>query len=164
MNPLQFQLVVQYLASGISVPQAVDVVQSTKELTGLAALGTITQATVCRYARYICALSLQKLSEILMTPTLWTFSIALDLSTHLGQSYIDIRLRVCWNGKLVNFHVVALPMFERHTGEAMFNILSKFLDNMCPVWRSIIVGVTTDGARNMTGRAHGNLQQASLSP
>jgi hypothetical protein len=39
----------------------------------------------------------------------------------------------------------------------MFNMIVKVLDVICPGWRDSLIGVATDGARNMTGRHVGLL-------
>jgi hypothetical protein len=50
-------------------------------------------------------------------------------------------------------HLLAIPIYERHTGLAMDNLVSKVLNAMCPAaWKSKLVDVSTDGAANMTGR------------
>ncbi len=128
---------------------------ATKEQTVLAVIGNINVASVCRSARFICALSLQKISEMLMSRRVWAFSIALDMSSHKGVSYTDIRLRLCWHGEILNLHLVSFPVFRRHTGENMFNVSANFLDNICEEWRNSLIGVATDGARSMTGRIQG---------
>jgi hypothetical protein len=42
----------------------------------------------------------------------WAMLLAGDGSTHYGQSFFDLRLRVCYRGNLVNLHLVAMLMFE----------------------------------------------------
>ncbi|CAM6028684.1 unnamed protein product [Sphagnum balticum] len=39
----------------------------------------------------------------------------------------------------------------------MFDMIVKVLDVICPGWRDSLIGVATDGARNMTGRHVGLL-------
>src|SRR5437762_4351207 len=46
-------------------------------------------------------------------------------------------------------------MFERHTGENMFNLISDFLGVICSQWRGKLLGVGTDGASSMTGHVGG---------
>jgi branched-subunit amino acid transport protein len=46
-------------------------------------------------------------------------------------------------------------MFDRHTGKVMFDMVAKFLNVLCPDWRIRLIGVASDGARNMTGRVAG---------
>ncbi|KAI2493008.1 hypothetical protein MHU86_2095 [Fragilaria crotonensis] len=113
--------------------------------------------------RVACAANLQKISELLQES--WGFSIALDSATHQSTSYLDLRFRLYSkkHRKIYNVHGCALPLHDRHTGEVMFNMLTKFLDVLCPNWKVSMLGVATDGARNMTGRAVGvvtRLQQA----
>ena len=47
---------------------------------------------VANYARFAVTLNLQKIAEMLEQS--WTFSIALDMSTHMSTSYLNIRLRL----------------------------------------------------------------------
>jgi hypothetical protein len=56
---------------------------------------------------------------------------------------------------IVNLHAVALPMFNRHTDEVMFQMVVSFLDVLRPGWKVHLLGVSSDGARNMTGRVSG---------
>ena len=37
----------------------------------------------------------------------------------------------------------------------MFTVVVKFMDALYPAWRDILVSVSTDGARSMTGRIQG---------
>ena len=46
-------------------------------------------------------------------------------------------------------------MFDRHTAENMFNLVSTFLDIVCPNWGSKLIGVGSDGANVMTGHLKG---------
>ena len=64
-NPLQFQLIIAYLASGLSFRQAENVLSQTKKLTSNAQLGSISRSIVTNYMRIVCALNLQKLFSIL---------------------------------------------------------------------------------------------------
>ena len=131
VNPVPFNLTVEHLAVGVTFRQVGSIIHATKEQTGLASIGSINKATVCRYAHFICALSLQNISEMLMTLSVWAFSIALNMSTHQGVSYLDIRICLCWQGEILNLHLVSVPVFERHTGENVFNVSAKFLDCIC---------------------------------
>ena len=90
-----------------------------------------------------------------MTPSVWDFSIALEISTHQGVLYLDIRIRLCWQVDILNLHLVSIPVFDRHTGENMFNVYTKFFDCICQEWRNIIVGIVNDCACSMTGRIKG---------
>jgi hypothetical protein len=153
-NPVQFYLSIDYISVGCSFRQTARLLHSTKERTGLAAIGCCTDATVAKYVRFICAINLQIISEMLSK--CWTFSVALDMSTHMSTSYLDLRLRVHDNRKgIVNVHFLSIPVYERRTGEVIFDTCSKALNILCPSWRDIIIGVTTDGEKKMTGNTSG---------
>ena len=74
---------------------------------------------------------------------------------HYGMSYFDNRIRFHRDGILYNVHVLAIPMFEQHSGENMSNLISNFLDIVCSDWRVKLIGVSTDGASVMTGPVKG---------
>jgi hypothetical protein len=78
-------------------------------------------------------------------------SLVGDGSTYRGQSFFDLRLHVCYCDDLVNLHLVALPMFERHSAVNIFNLIAKFMDAMYSKWRSKLIGVSTDDENTMTG-------------
>jgi hypothetical protein len=97
----------------------------------------------------------------------WAFSLASDGSTHYGKSYLDNRIRIHRDGKLYNLHLVAVPMYGKHTGENMFNLISRILDIVCRRWRSQLIGVAADGASSMTGKFQGvvtRLNEVSTNP
>ena len=103
----------------------------------------------------ICAISLQRLSNILNDPVVWTFSLANDSSTHYGHSYLDNRIRFHRNGIIHNVHALAIPIFDRHTGENMFQLVSNFLNVICLQWCARLISVGTDGASSMIGSLKG---------
>lgn len=85
----------------------------------------------------------------------WAFSLVNDVSTYYGKSYFDNRIRVHVNGKLHNYHLVAIAMYEQHTGENMFTLVMHVLDIICPRWRRQLIGVRSNGANSMTGHLQG---------
>ena len=152
-NRLQFDLIVDYVSAGASFRSASRILQMTKNRTEMASIGSANQGKVADYIRMVCALNLQKLSDALATT--WTFSLAMDMSTHVSTSYLDIRIRLLICGAIQNFHLIAIPMFCSHTGEEIFNHAAKVLDVICPSWRNLIVSISTDGERKMTGLVRG---------
>jgi hypothetical protein len=152
-NALQFRLILSYIAAGLSFRQCVNVCQGTKEATALGQIGNVSMAKVIRSTRYICAMSYQMISDILHK--VWAFSIAFDGGNKSNTSYFDVRIRFTMENNLHNKHLVALPMRERHTGEYMFRLMFEFLDALYPGWKSKLIGISSDGASNMTGSISG---------
>jgi hypothetical protein len=56
---------------------------------------------------------------------------------------------------IYNLHGCTLPLHDRHTGEVMHDMINKFLSVIFHHWKIVLLGVVSDGARNMTGRAAG---------
>ena len=56
-------------------------------------------------------------------------------------------------------------MFTYHTGEQIYLHAKKILDILCPEWKSIMLSITTDGEKKMTGHIQGvatRFEQAAL--
>jgi hypothetical protein len=107
--------------------------------------------------RIYCTESFQIIADALRF--CWAFSIALDGGNKASVSYLDFQLRLVLGYELFNIHLIAAPMYVSHTGDNMFALCSKILDVLCPNWREKVIGVTTDGASNMTGRHVGIITQ-----
>jgi hypothetical protein len=86
----------------------------------------------------------------------WTFSIAVDGGDDgSGTSLMDVCVRVHVDGYLHNLHVAAIPMHCSHTGLYMYRIIDKVLLALDPLYRTKVVGVSTDGASSMTEALRG---------
>jgi hypothetical protein len=152
-TPRRFSLLVGCVALGASFRLAARMVQLVRDESGLSLYGGCTDLMASNYTRVACAVCLQIISDVL--GEVKGYSIALDCSTLHGMSYIDIRIRFTLHGVLNNFHLLALPLFGRHTGELMFEALVRFMDALYLPWRETLVGISTDGDRSMTGRVQG---------
>jgi len=120
----------------------------------MSVFGGCNDVMASNYTCIVCAALLQILSDVISQ--VWAFSLAFDGSTHQGMSYLDVRVRFVWLGVLYNFHLMAIPLFVRHTGENLFRVLQKFLDALLEdSWKHTCIRVSTDGARNMIGRVQG---------
>ena len=93
--------------------------------------------------------------NILLTDYVWAFSIAFDGGNKSNQSYVDVHICFCLDCQVYNLHLIALPIHERHTGLNMYNLIKKFLDALCCGWKDKLIGISTDGASNMTGQYQG---------
>jgi hypothetical protein len=152
-NTKQFQLVTQYFAAGLSFRQVSQVIMETKEVFGIGSIGSCSEGIVSRYARYICAMNLQCIAELLRQ--CWVFSVALDIATHMATSYCDVRIRNCHKSTVHDFHLLSIPVLERHAGESIFNTFAKAMDALFPDWRETITGASSDGEKKMKGRHQG---------
>ena len=121
-------------------------------------IGSLMDTKAAGYARTVLAHSLHLIATILdpqKNQSTWAFSLANDASTHYGRSYLNNHIRIHVNGKLHNFHLLAIPMYETHTGENMFHLIMHVLDIVCPCWRMQLIGVGSDGASSMTSQFQG---------
>lgn len=87
---------------------------------------------VSQFARVILAATLQMISDILLDPAVWAFSLAADSSTHLGVPFLDQQVRVCLKGTLHNLHIVLVSFFDRHTSQNYVKLITTLLNIMCP--------------------------------
>lgn len=114
-----------------------------------------SRGDVTNFILVVCAVNLQRISDLLAES--WAFSLAWHGATHQSCSYNYIIFRIHFKSinDICNAHVCALPMFDRHNGQVMFEMTPKLLDDLCPTWRSKLLSVSSDCARNMTGRFNG---------
>ena len=148
-NPIQFGLIVDYLSVGLSFREVAKVILMTKEETGMTSIGSVSEGKVTAIAWVVCYHSLELISNLLMK--CWTFSLAMDMSTHMSTSYLDIQIWFFYSGTIQNFHLVAVSLFTCYTGEQIYLHAKKILDILCPEWQSIMLSITTDGENSMTG-------------
>jgi hypothetical protein len=146
-------LVAQYLAAGLSFRHVSQVIMETKEVLGIGSIGSCSEGILSRYARFICAMNLQCIAELLRQ--CWAFSVALDTATHMETSYCDVRIRICHKSTVHDFHLLSILVHERHTGETIFNTIAKAMDALFPDWRETITGASSDGEKMMIGRHQG---------
>lgn len=101
-----------------------------------------------------------------MLTRVWTFSVPMDISNHMDTSYMQSRIRLHWNGHALNFHLLAIPILSRHTGEQIFLRIAKALDLLAPGWEKMVVSISNDCLRKVTGRIQSvasRIEQAALS-
>ena len=156
-SKLQFYSCNKMVSNGLSFRQVLrNVMEDMKETLQLSTLRLMSPEKVSSYVRIACASNLQTIAAILKES--WAFSIALDGRNKSDTSYLDVRIRVVSSrGVLLNLHLLAIPMSERHAGEHMFELVSTALDNLAPDWKTQIISVTTDGASSMTVQYRGCL-------
>lgn len=152
-NKKRFDMAWKFLAAGSSFRQLERYMKIVTEETGISYYSGVSDTSASVYSRIVCGISLEYLSQILSS--VWAFALALDSSTHLGHSYLDMRARFIIDKKIQNVHLIALPLHGKHTAQNMFLTVSKFLDTLVLDWRKKLIGVSTDGARVMTGRIKG---------
>jgi hypothetical protein len=87
-NPIQFGLIVDYISVGLPFGAVAKVILMTKEQTRMASIGNVSEGKVTAIAQVVCSHSLELISNLLMK--CWTFSLAMDMSTHMSTSYLDI--------------------------------------------------------------------------
>ncbi|CAI5717146.1 unnamed protein product [Hyaloperonospora brassicae] len=155
-NPMRYHLVIDHVGACISFKQTDLAIGNAKNRAQLLKLAGINDLIVGKFVRVHVAVALQRIADMLSNEDqLWAFSLAGDVSTHRGHSFFDLRLRLYWHGRHLNLHLVALPMFDRHTAENMFNTIAKLMDALFPNWRAKLIGVSRDGENTMTGRHRG---------
>jgi len=147
----QFLLATHYVGRGMSFAMAADAIHDAKEVCDIPKLGACSYYLVASYAKVACALSIEHISQVLCSK--WAFSMAFDTSTDLQQtSWVDVRIWYYQNSTLENLHLITFPFAGRHTGQATFEMFEKLFDVVCPLWKDKLIGCSTDGAANMTGR------------
>ena len=115
---LKLNLTIRFLLCGVSFVQASKLYLGFKEETGMGVLGSINNIQVAQICQIVCAANLQHLKDLCVN--VWAFSIGLDAGNNAGSLYLNVRIRFYLNGTINNFHILAIPMRERHTGAYPF--------------------------------------------
>ena len=157
-NSFQYDAVIKTIAKGLSFHQATDVYEEFQDKTGMTSkMGNISRQKVTMLVQIFCAESFPRIAEAMKF--CWAFAIALDGGNKASVPYLDIQIRFVLGHELFNVHLIACPMYESHTGDNMFDLTTKILDVLCPNCKDKVIGVTADGASNMTGCHVGMLTQ-----
>jgi hypothetical protein len=144
-----------YVGIGLSERQTTTAIQKAKDRTKMAKLAGLNDRIVGQYTRVLVTVALQQIVDILDDESVWALSLVGDGSAHHGQSFFNMRVCVCYHGKLVNLHLVTMPLFERHSTINIFNLIAKFMDALYIKWHAKLISVSTDGENSMTDRHAG---------
>ncbi|CAK9258551.1 unnamed protein product [Sphagnum jensenii] len=125
---VRFDLAMDFVGIGLSFRQTTEAMQKAKTRTKTAKLTGLNDSIVGQYTRVLVAVALQQIAVILDDESVWAMSLAGDDSTHRGQSFFDLCVRACYRGELMNLHLAAIPMFDRHLAVNIFNLIVKFMD------------------------------------
>lgn len=79
----------QHVFVGLSFRQTAKVIEQHRVATKNPKLNGLNDHMVSQFVRVLLAVALQIISNILMDPNIWAFSLAADASTHLGVSVLD---------------------------------------------------------------------------
>lgn len=149
-NKLRFELIVKCVGAGVSLQQCCRVINDAKKTASLVQIENSNMGKVIATVRHICGMAFQMISDTLNS--LWAFSIVLDGVTKNDLSYLDVGLRFSIKQTIHSFHLVAIPMRESHTGDFIFGLLSDFLNVLCPKWKTKLIGISSDGSCNKSGK------------
>jgi hypothetical protein len=158
-NVTRFRLAIDHVSIGMSFRQTAKTIESAQKRTNVAKLLGVNDYMVGIFVRILVAVCLQKFSDLLDRDEVWAFSFGFDGSTHRGTSFFDVRFRICVAGILYNFHLIALPMFDRHTSDNYVSLLVKLMNALYVDWLDKLLGVSTDGENVNTGRLRGIVTQ-----
>ncbi len=151
----RFELALDHTSIGLPFHQTFVVIDQHKEAFGNAKLVGLNDHIVSQYVHVGVAINLQRISNILSSPRVWSFVFATDRSTHRFVSYLDIRIRVCPNGSLENLHLIAVPFCNHHTAKNIAAMICHILDALYARWQSKIIAFNIDGENTMIGRHAG---------
>jgi hypothetical protein len=115
---------------------AARMVQLVRDESGLAIKSGCSELVASNYTRVTCAEALLTFADtfsrvsVFLLPVLPLLSMVCPIWT----------CRFTIKSTVFNFHVLAIPLYNHHTGEHMFDVLVQFLDAVYSQWRDILVG------------------------
>jgi hypothetical protein len=108
-NIVRFELAIDHVSIGMSFRQVAGAIQHAKDRTKMSKLSGINDLIVGQYFRVLVATNLQMIADMLDDDMVWTFSLTGEGSTHRGQSFFDLRMRICLKGQLLNLQTWPFP-------------------------------------------------------
>jgi len=144
-----FHLIIKFVSRGASFRMAEGLASDVKEVTDMSCFVGASRERVTQFVRVVCASNLQIIGSCLRC--VYAFGIALDVGSNSGTSYLDIRARFIDKSKLVNVHLLAIPLHNGKKAAAIFAAATKMLEVLAPEWKDQLIGVSTDGEPLMTG-------------
>ena len=77
------------------------------------------------------------------------------METHMANAYYDVHIRICHKSTVHEFHLLSIPVHDRHTSEIIFNTFAKAMKYLYLYWREEIIGGFSDGKKKMMGQHQG---------
>lgn len=144
-----FHLIVKFVARGASFRMAEGLAKDVIEVTNMSCFTGASRERITHFVRVTCASNLQVIADSLRR--VYAFGIALDVGSKSGTNYLDIRARFINKSRLVNLHLLAIPLHDGKKAPALFFAATKMLNVLAPKWKDQLIGVSTDGEPTMTG-------------
>jgi hypothetical protein len=136
-NIMRFNLTMNHVGSGMSFRQTASALQHAKECTKTAKLTGIIDLMVGQYVHVLVGSTLQQIADCFDDKSVSAMSLTGDDSMHHGQSFFDLRVRICFRGRLLSPHWLRFPC-SIATWPAIF----------LTCWSSFSTHCTTNGAPN----------------
>lgn len=124
---------------GLYFRQTAEVTRQHHQTTGNPQCYGMTNNIVSTYARILVAASVQPYSRSKHV------EFCICNHTYTDRSFVDQRDSLARNGGLVNLHLLAFPVFARHTDVVQPDLIVTILDVLFPVWRDNLIGIVSDG-------------------
>ncbi|KAF4318051.1 hypothetical protein JM18_003501 [Phytophthora kernoviae] len=149
----EFQRFVEYLSMSGSLTHTAKILLASRQTVGN---GDETPAIdVARYARYLCAINLQRIAEV--SASSWAYTIGLKVAPIASKSIFEtqtefclhVQLRLFVDGDVTSFHVISIPLSKRRQSDppesiSVFEVAEAALDAITPRWRNAILAVVSD--------------------
>ena len=67
-------------------------------------------------------------------------------------AYFNVCIQICHKYTVHDFHLLSIPVHERHTGHIIFNTFAKAVDDIYLDWREKIIWGSLDEKTKMKGQ------------
>ena len=77
----------------------------------------------------------------------------MEMSTHMSMPYLDVCICLYLNSHaIITLHLIAIPLYKSLTAAVISATAEYALDILCPLWKEIIIYISMDSERKITGR------------
>jgi hypothetical protein len=131
-KPLRLWLSIEHVKVGLSFRQAAALLMQHRNRTKNVKLMGIIDHMVGQYVRVLLAVALQLVSNVLCNTSVWAFFSGGRCVNASRDALLDQRIRVCFNGVLMNLHLVLVPFFQRHTAVNYVTMIKTVMNGCAP--------------------------------
>lgn len=154
-NRAQFETIIKCICTTGSYRAIAKLFVIFGEAIGNMKLGKPSEQTIRRCIRFLVAINLSAMKQIMARS--WGYSILVDGATHESNGYFDVRIAFGVDGKIRNYHLLAIPTGdEAHSALAYTNLVLGVLTDLGEeMLLRTLIGITSDGAATMLGSRSG---------
>lgn len=116
-------------------------------------LGNVSEEISLMYLKAPTSMSLQQIDKHMKSLACWPWLIVFDIVKIVSSLYIDLHVRLHNIVEICIFHVLGIPIFGSHSGEAIRYLIYILFESVVgSAWKCKFIGISSYGAAITVGK------------